>query len=140
MEGINANTAQVIFGFLTPEETIKLARTCKQFRNEAANNVCIVVEEGVSWGKAVHGMTWEKLNKTKGQGPGFTTHHASTKQKALCLVEELKKNTLTFGIKVGFARDFYTGERKTTIGCWNYDDGRTKNYRVNGKWFYKWQR
>ena len=115
--------------FLTPKETATLAQTCKQFRNEAAKNVCIVVREHVFWGQATPGMTWEKQDQTSGQRPGYETHYASTKQNALALAEELKKDTKTFAVKVGFARDFHG------IDWWNFDQ-----YRQCGRWVSNWQR
>ena len=130
--GINANTAQVVMSFLTPKDTAKLAQTCKQFRDEAAKNACIVVAEHVCWGNAKSGMTWEKQQQTRGQKPGYEQHYASTKENALALVEELKKDTKTFAVKVGFVRDFHS------MDWWNFD--QRENYRQRGRWVFKWQR
>ena len=88
-----------------------------------------MVAERVCWGNATSGMTWEKQEETNAQKPGFARHYASTKQNALALVEELRKDTKTFAVKVGFVRDFHG------MGWWNF-----AQYRQSGRWVYKWER
>ena len=127
MSGISANTAQVVMSFLAPKDTAKLAQTCKQFRHEAAKNVCIVVTEQLGWGQATPGMTWENQKLAL-----WGRHYASTKQNALALVEELKKDPKIFAVKIGFVRDF------RAMGWWNFD--QKENYRNSRKWVSKWQR
>ena len=140
MSGINSHTAQLVMSFLTARETATLAQTCKLFRNEAAKNACIVVTEHILFGQAKPGMTWEKQEQSRGRKPCFQKHYASTKQNAMALVEELKKDEKTFAIKVGFAKDF------NQMGWWNYgkwvlfETMETENYSKNGKWVFKWQR
>ena len=139
-----SHTCQLVLSFLTPEDLAHLAQVNKVAKRQVDKVFpklpMIVVEEYVCWGNAVQGMTWAKQKKTKGQRPCFEIHHVSTKQNAMCLAEELEKKPLVFGVKIGYASCFHTGERKTTIGYWNYSDGRTKNFVVNGKWVFKWQR